>query len=356
MYDIAKELKRAQAELRAGSMDRAAEILHGLERALRKTLNKAESGSDREASSRRALLKVLNNLGVVHKNLGDLDAATVALEKALQVAEVLHAEGVRARAGILSNLGLVYSRRRMYSKSLEAFDQALFLATENPSMIEPDMKIKLHNNRALFFVRFGQPDKARDELSLALESSNDDEDVVDSSHEVEREAWLNANLALIHVEIGDEEIVEPVRQEEFYRIARTLFLKSAQLYKTQEYIHHMLKQEINASEIEIRLGFIEDARKRLQKARKQAGEMNSGRLLCDIAQAEVELAMRTARKNDIENKVKNAAKEFKKHKPADVNSRLAKMEGMLRRSGKGSEIEILTKLLTGDKPENSSGD
>lgn len=352
MFDISKELKRAQTELRAGSMHRAAEILCGIEQALLNMLEEAAPGSDADLSSRHALVKVLNNMGVVQKNLGDLDAAIDALEKSLRHTEGLGDEGIRMRTAILSNLGLVYSRSRKYTKSLEVFDQALKLTKAHPDLVESDLKVKIHNNRALFFVRFSEPDRAREELSLALESSRQNEN--DIGNEIEREAWLNANLALIHVEIGDEDIIDPTRQEEFYRLARSMFLKSAELYGNQGYVHHRLKQLVNAAEIELRLGVIEDATERLKAVRMEAEKLKAGRLLCDIAQVEIEVAMKTARSSDLDKSIREAATAFRMHQPPDISSRIARIESILRRGGEKTAIKLLSQFMENDSPGNKS--
>jgi len=337
MLSLDEELKRAHDEMRAGFLDHAAEILLALKARLSDPTQNAElSEKDRILG----LVKVLNNLGVVQKNQGDLESATESLEAALEFASMLETSMVKVRTGILSNLGLLYSRRRMYAKGKAALDEALSLAEKYPDEVPVPLRIKVHNNRALFFVRFGELDKARDELEQSLEISPEDE----CEDEKEREAWLTANLAMIHAELGFEEIYDIPRQEELFRQARSMFLRSSELYGAQGYTHHKLDQIINAAELEIRLGALEEARRRLKEARKEAERINSGRLLCEIGQAYVEMAVRTGDRQQVLERVVDLLDCFKNFEPSDLPARLTRLESILRRASHKEALQLVAEF------------
>jgi len=347
MRNIHEELTQAEQEMRAGSLDRAIAILHALRTSL-------ESPSDLKHLSEQerilGLVKVLNDLGVVQKNQGDLDTANQSLESALEIATHLTEESVRMRASILSNLGLLYFRRRMYAKGKAAFDEALSLAEKNPDSVSTGFLVKLRNNRALFFVRFGELDKAREELAHSLEAARDQQCV---DKESEREAWLNANLAMIHAELGDEEIYDTARREELYRQARVMFLRSADLYGGEGYLHHRLKQLINVAEIDIRLGSIEEARRRLKEARRDAERLNSGRLLCEVAQISVELALRSGDREQVIDRTAELLEALKSFDPPDLPMRQTRLENVLRQAGQKDALKLLTDLRNSPKSDKN---
>jgi tetratricopeptide (TPR) repeat protein len=336
MNKVIEELGKAEQEMRAGSFDRASEILLGLKRKL-ESLDELTHISEQDRL--QGLVKVLNNLGVVHKNKGEFDSATSYLESALEISSRLTDDMVRMRTAILSNLGLLYSRRRMYARAKASFDEALVLADENPDSLNTGFKVKLRNNRALFFVRFGEPDRARDELAHALEAARD-QDCPDG--ESEREAWLNANLAMIHAELGEEEIYDTALREELFRQARAMFIRSADLYGNQGYLHHKLKQLINVAEIEIRLGALEEARRRLKEVRRDAERINSGRLLCEIAQVAIELAIRSGDREQVMDRTLELLDACKSNDPTNLPTRLMRLENVLRQAGQKEALKLVT--------------
>ncbi len=341
MVDLEKELKLAQEEMRSGSIERAAAILNYLQKKLQKS---PESLDLSEEDRLKGLVKVLNNLGVVQKNRGALEEASKALEQALDIAGRLPGGAVEMRTGILSNLGLLYSRRKGYSNARNAFDRALDLAQSNPDQVSTNLLVKLHNNRALFFVRFGEPDNAHEELAAALEVSQEE---AANGNDAEREAWLTANLAMVHAELGAEEVYNPSRQEELYRQARTMFIRSAMLYGREGYTHHRIKQLLNAAEINIRLRAPEEVKRLLSDARKEADRLKDGRLMCEIVQVGVELAILIGDLEQIKNRVTEAIRVLTETKPADLSMRWVQLEGVLRRSGRKEALKILTEFNSG---------
>ena len=336
MHKIIEELAQAEQEMRAGSFDRATDILANLKRRLE---SRTELTHLSEQERIVALVKVLNNLGVVHKNVGDFQSATSYLESALEASTPLGEDAVRMKTGILSNLGLLYSRCRMYAKGKASFDEALSIAEKHPDSVDSGFKVKLRNNRALFFVRFGELDRARDELAQALEAARDQEY---RDGESEREAWLNANLAMIHAELGEEEIYDTARREELFRQARAMFLRSADLYGGEGYLHHKLKQLINVAELEIRLGALEEARRRLREAHRDAERIKSGRLLCEVAQVAVDLALRTGDREQVVDRTMELLDACKGHDPADLPIRLMRLENVLRQAGQKEALKLVS--------------
>jgi tetratricopeptide (TPR) repeat protein len=346
MLTIEEELALAEQEMRSGSLDKAVEILQTLKSRLE---SQAFPLQDEHARNMN-LVKVLNDLGVVQKNQGDLVSATESLESALDIAHGLKNDSVRMRSSILSNLGLLYSRRRMYARGKAAFDEALSLAESNPGEVHPGFKVKIRNNRALFFVRFGELDRARDELSQSLEAAREHGS---GENESEREAWLNANLGMIHAELGEEEVYDPSRREELFRQARTMFLRSADLYGGQGYIHNKLKQVINVVEIEIRLGALEEARRGLREARREAERISSGRLLCEIAQVNVEIALKSGEREQLIDRVVELLDNFKSFEPPDLPARKARLESMLRRAGRKDVLKLIADLGNSQKGDQN---
>jgi tetratricopeptide (TPR) repeat protein len=335
MHNINEELGRAEQEMRSGALNRAAAILNALRTDLESTAGHPHLS---EQERLLGLVKVLNNIGVVEKNQGNLEAATLALESALDISAKLEDGGIKQRTGILSNLGLLYSRRRLYAKGWSSFEEALTLADQHPQEIDPSFIVRLRNNRALFFVRFGELDKARDELAFALEAGRGRERGENVS---EREAWLNANLAMIHAELGDEELYDVSRREEMFRQARAMFLRSAELYGSAGYTDHKLKQLINVAEIEIRLGALEESRRRLREAGREAEKLNMGRILCEIGHVSVELALRSGDREQVLNRVRELLELLKTHNPPDLQTRQAKLENLLRRTAQKEALSLL---------------
>lgn len=347
MVDLDKELKQAQDEMRSGSLERAAAILNYLQKKLQTSPDSLDlTEEDRLAG----LVKVLNNLGVVQKNRGALEDASKSMEQALEIARKFPGKKAKVLTGILSNLGLLYSRRKLYGKALDAFDEALGLAKRHPDQVSTSLLIKLHNNRALFFVRFGEPDNAHEELAQALEAAHGE---IIKGNETERQAWLTANLAMVHAELGNEEIYNPSRQEELYRQARTMFIKSATLYGNEGYMHHRVKQLLNAAEINLRLRAHEEAKRLIIEARKEAERLGDGRLLCEVAQVSVEHSLQACDQEQVIERVKEAIGILTEIKPADLTTRWVQLEGCLRRAGKDEALKLLSEYSS---EKNSNGD
>jgi tetratricopeptide (TPR) repeat protein len=335
MLNLDKELKRAREEMQGGSLDNAVTILA----ALRSDLEKQNPDGLPEEERFQWLVKVLNNLGVVQKNSGAFEPAAESLERALEIADLIATDTVAIKVGILSNIGLLYSRRKLYNKGLEALDMALKLSEENPGKIGTRLIAKLRNNRALFYVRFGEPQKAREELAQSIEPVNDIEPM---KKDFEREAWLTANLAMIHAELGNDEFYNPPKQEELYRQARSMFLTSARIYGNNGYAHHHLKQLINVAEMDLKLHSPEEAKRHLIEAQREATMLKDPCLLCEIAHVNVELALQLRKHNLINDRVEDAMKLLYRTRPADLSSRVARLEGVLARNGSSDALQIVT--------------
>ena len=336
MSNLDTQLKHAREEMHGGSLDNALAILD----ALRSDLENVESGNDLSEEEKNLwLLKVLNNLGVVQKNLGAFEQAAASLERALEIADHVNEDLVASKVGILSNLGLLYSRRKLYNKGLEALDKALQMIYENPGKVDSRLIAKLRNNRALFYVRFGEPRKAKEELALSIEPIND---IELKRKDNDREAWLTANLAMIHAELGEDEFYNPPKQEELYRQARSMFLTSARIYGEHGYRHHRLKQLINVAEIDLRLNAPQEAKRHLIEAHREATMLKDPCLLCEIAHVNVVLALQLRVRNQISDRVRDAMKLLYRTKPADIAFRVARLEGVLARNGRTEALQIVS--------------
>lgn len=335
MMNLDSELKRARREMHTGSLDNAVSILDTLRAELERP---APTNELTEQERIEGLIKVLNNLGVVQKNRGAFEPAARLLERALEIAEHIEADAISMKVGILSNLGLLYSRQKQYKKSMDALNKALEMAEENPGKVSPKLVTKLRNNRALFHVRFGDPGKAREELALSIEPHNE---IEPHQKDPEREAWLTANLAMIHAELGEDEFYNPPKQEELYCQARSMFLASAKLYGDHGYLHHRLKQLINAAEMELRLRAPSEARRHLLEAQREATMLKDACLLCEIAHLNVELALQLRKQKLITECVEDALKLLHKTNPEDLTSRLARLEGVLARSGCTEALQVV---------------
>lgn len=346
MLNLDRELKRARGEMLAGALDNALAILDSLRAELEK---KSSTEFSSEEEKLHGLVRILNNLGVVQKNRGALDQAAKSLERALEIANKIEADTTGMTAGILSNLGLLYSRCKEYTKGLNALDEALELAIKYPDKVSRNLLTKLRNNRALFHVRFGEPDKAREELALSIEPIDEYEV---PQKDVEREAWLTANLAMIHAELGEDEFYNPPKQDELYRQARSMLLHSAELYGEQGYKHHRLKQLVNAAEIDLRLHSPLEAKRHLSEAHREAVMLNDTGLLCEIAQVYVELALQLRNRKLIAGRVENALKLFYRTRPEDLTLRLARLEGVLARDGRTEALETLQGYKTSQNLKN----
>ena len=171
-----------------------------------------------------------------------------------------------------------------------------------------------------------------------------------NGNEKEREAWLNANLAMMHAELAEEGIYDPSRQEELYRQARTMFLKSAELYGEEGYALNRIKQIVNAAEIDVRLKMAEEAKRHLDEAKREAERLTDPRLLCEIAHVCCELALLTGDRESIDMRVREAVKVFQETTPTDMPSRLARLEGILRRSGNREALDIIADFKKNNQP------
>ncbi|MEM9218951.1 MAG: CHAT domain-containing protein [Cyanobacteria bacterium P01_F01_bin.150] len=100
--------------------------------------------------------KILNGMGLVQKELGELATAKILFERAL----VLHRQrGDRQSEGFtLNNLGLVYRTQANYPEALAVYEEAAIIFAE---LELPKYQAILLNNVGLVYTQLGQYDRAR---------------------------------------------------------------------------------------------------------------------------------------------------------------------------------------------------
>lgn len=73
-------------------------------------------------------VSIERNLGVLYRNKNDLDKALFHLNKALALAETIHADNLKA--AVLNSLGTLYRIRKEYYKAIQAYEESLKLKAE----------------------------------------------------------------------------------------------------------------------------------------------------------------------------------------------------------------------------------
>jgi len=337
MADFTGEIKRAQDEMRAGSTGRAEAILV---MALRQ-LDKINDGSIAHSDKVSTRIKILNNLGIVRKNRGDYSGSVDAFHDALSSAYREFNHDHRMIVGILTNLGSVYARRKQYANALDCHNRALRISLENPRAVGNKLILKLRNNRAMFFVRFREPAKAREELQAALDLLTE---LPEAEKPGERLAWLDMSLAMIHAELGDEELVNRSQQHEHYRNARKLFINSSNYYGSIGQPGHRMRQIVNAAEMDLRLRAPKEARKNLLDVREQIDAIDDPALVCDIDNLTIQCAIMSDDHELLLKSVKQAVENIRSLNPERKKVGIARLEGILRMSKKD---ELLGQLESG---------
>ncbi|MCB9855039.1 MAG: tetratricopeptide repeat protein [Phycisphaerales bacterium] len=123
----------------------------------------------------------LNNLGLVHKQLGDLDAAESAYREALSMRKDLLAnllsigdakqKDVSAAKNdvgqTLNNLGALYRARREFQKADEHYRAAIRIRTEALDAVHPDLA-KMANNYGKLLYDLGRFDEAEAQFDRAV--------------------------------------------------------------------------------------------------------------------------------------------------------------------------------------------
>jgi signal transduction histidine kinase len=112
----------------------------------------------RTVNNRTAIASVKNNIGVIHKNLGNLELATRYYEWSLAI---YREEGRinRGTASLLNNIGIIWYEKEDYKTALDYYAQAL----EMYEQIGDDEGMAVtNNNKGLVYTRIGDHDNAFD--------------------------------------------------------------------------------------------------------------------------------------------------------------------------------------------------
>jgi len=157
--------------------------------------------------------RTLSDLGDVYVNEDELPQAEQAYQKSLAIYEKIGDK--QNAAGVLRNLGAVYSLQRRDDQSLRACNKALKLAKSVPQP-DPDLLKQVYNSLGVSYFRQGKLDKAEEYFFKALallpaatkpfnraDLLNNLGTIYRSKREFERaEQYIKQSLALTESEVG----------------------------------------------------------------------------------------------------------------------------------------------------------
>ncbi len=227
--------------------------------------------------AREIKVKILNNRGIVFKNMDNFDESEACFMKALKLIEEDTALNPKLKVGVLLNIANLMSRRRQYTQAVDHFDLALKAASALPEKEASDIKAKIHNNKALFYCNFGERDNAQMELDKCLQVRGSDEFRID--FDSERKAWIRTNLGLIHSELAEEkELSDDSEAEALWRAAHGFFREALEIYQGIDYSLMQARTLLNIAHVERRLGMRKEAVENLIAARAIADRLRSDRL------------------------------------------------------------------------------
>jgi tetratricopeptide (TPR) repeat protein len=129
----------------------------------------------RAQGDRRAHLRALANLGLVHSAIGDQGAARAAMEEALQIARALHA--LDPQRELSNNLADIHLTEGRPAQALALVDQALALS---PHWSRPRLRVFLLGMRVQALWQLGALGQARAAADLALAAASEP-DLVDAN-------------------------------------------------------------------------------------------------------------------------------------------------------------------------------
>ncbi len=148
----------------------------------------------------------LNNLAVLHQELGDLAAALPLQKRAVTLSRELYGEGHPRRAGELGNLAMLYSALGDHEAALRLQQRSLSLTREWAGEADPAFATAL-NNLASIHQAMGGHEMALPLFGRALAIRKRA-----GRADPEYPAALN-NLALLHQEMGDHDAALPLYKQ-----------------------------------------------------------------------------------------------------------------------------------------------
>jgi CHAT domain-containing protein/tetratricopeptide (TPR) repeat protein len=165
-----EELREATAEdkyrVTAGSVFRDAERLSdGTLEDRRKSVEKYRDALDlyRRASDRNGEAQTLNNIGEVHRSLGEMQKALEKYNEALLIRRAISDRSGEAQT--LSNIGDVYRSQGEIQKALEKYNEALPIRR---AVNDRGGEATTLNNIGLVYSLLGEPQKALEKYNEAL--------------------------------------------------------------------------------------------------------------------------------------------------------------------------------------------
>jgi tetratricopeptide (TPR) repeat protein len=161
--DLADAYSRGMAELRAGDYVAA---LPYFEKAL-------ELSRERYGDDHPQLAVELNNLGEVHRQIGNYDEAEALLNQALALDARNDTANLGANATSLNNLALIARARGDYARAFDLYRQSREKMEAAYGVSHPDIAKNL-NNMAMLYVDRGEPQKAEPLARRALEIARDE--------------------------------------------------------------------------------------------------------------------------------------------------------------------------------------
>ncbi len=266
---IDHNLKDAELSARDGLHGQALEYLEAAEQSVDEL--------DDMASAREFRIKILNNRGIIFKNLENFDESQSCFKKALSLINENGGLKGKLPVGVHLNLANLLSRKRKYNDALVHFNNALDAADKLSERDAVDLKCKIHNNLALFYCNFGDRDKAQAELDKCLEYRGQDDFHIDFGKE--RQAWILTNLGLIHSELADEkELSDQAEAATLRRASLGFFRNALDIYKGIGYGVMEARTLLNIAVVERRLDNKKESTENLNFARAIAERLRSDKL------------------------------------------------------------------------------
>ena len=256
MPDIREEIdslmRQAEQSARDGLQGQALDCLDAAEK------NIEQLPPEDDLYARELSIKILNNRGIVFKNMENFDESSSCFQNALRLIEEDGGLNPKLKVGVHLNLANLMSRKRQYNQALEQFHKALESVSTLPENEAPDITCKIHNNMALFYCNFGEREKAQAELDICLDIKGSEEFQID--FDSERRAWIWTNLGLIHSELADErELSDDAGAEALWRAALGFFRQGFDIYQNIGYHFRQATTLLNIAAMERRLGLKKEA-------------------------------------------------------------------------------------------------
>ncbi|MCF8403928.1 MAG: tetratricopeptide repeat protein [Bacteroidales bacterium] len=151
----------------------------------------------RTKDQQQAIANSLNNIGVVHDNMGNLDLALDFYLKAKELRLMLH--DTKGLASVLQNIGVIYEQKGQYFKSLDYYEQALELKKE---IGRKGSIAKTLNNIGIIYLDLENYPKALDYHLQALELSEEAGDSISFANTCN-------SISDIYLEMGEPQKAYP---------------------------------------------------------------------------------------------------------------------------------------------------